>query len=262
MGPTVFLIFIAVIVFLLLSAIRIVPEYDRLVILFLGRYTETRGPGLVIVLPFLEQAIRVDGRERFLDIPPQTAITKDNASISVDFLVYYRIVSPEMSVLKVSNVVRASTNIAMTNLRAVIGDIELDNVLSKREEINDMLRVKLDEVTDRWGLKITNVEIREIEPPRAILEAMNRQMSAERERRAEVIRASGGREAEIVRAEGEKQAKILRAEGEKQAAILSAEGHREGERLRAEGDAMAIRALFEEARHVDEKTYYYSTLMS
>ncbi|MFZ4816996.1 MAG: SPFH domain-containing protein, partial [Phototrophicaceae bacterium] len=192
-------------VFILFRAIRIVPEYDRLVVLFLGRYAGTRGPGITIVLPFFERAFVVDQRERFLDIPPQNAITKDNASIIVDFLVYYRVIDPKLTILKVENATRAATNIAMTTLRAVIGDIELDNVLSKREEINDMLRVKLDEITDRWGLKITTVEIKEIEPPKAILEAMNRQMSAERERRAEVIRADGEREAAIARAEGEKR---------------------------------------------------------
>lgn len=239
------------------------PEYDRLVVLFLGRYAGTRGPGITIVLPFFERAFVVDQRERFLDIPPQNAITKDNASIIVDFLVYYRVIDPKLTILKVENATRAATNIAMTTLRAVIGDIELDNVLSKREEINDMLRVKLDEITDRWGLKITTVEIKEIEPPKAILEAMNRQMSAERERRAEVIRADGEREAAIARAEGEKRSSILRAEGEKESSILSAEAHRESERLRAEGYAAALHAIHEQAKNVDDKTMmlqYFETL--
>jgi regulator of protease activity HflC (stomatin/prohibitin superfamily) len=250
-------------VFILFRAIRIVPEYDRLVVLFLGRYAGTRGPGITIVLPFFERAFVVDQRERFLDIPPQNAITKDNASIIVDFLVYYRVIDPKLTILKVENATRAATNIAMTTLRAVIGDIELDNVLSKREEINDMLRVKLDEITDRWGLKITTVEIKEIEPPKAILEAMNRQMSAERERRAEVIRADGEREAAIARAEGEKRSSILRAEGEKESSILSAEAHRESERLRAEGYAAALHAIHEQAKNVDDKTMmlqYFETL--
>ncbi|MEO1443369.1 MAG: SPFH domain-containing protein, partial [Chloroflexota bacterium] len=195
---------------LLFNSIKIITEYERLVVFTLGRYSGTRGPGFVFVIPGIEKAVRVDQRERFLDIPPQTAITLDNAPIAVDFLVYYRIIDPKLSVLKVDNVVQASTSIAMTTLRAVIGDIELDNVLSKREQINDTLRVKLDEITDRWGLKITSVEIKEIEPPRAVQDAMNRQMSAERERRAEVIRASGEREAAVTIAEGEKQAAILR----------------------------------------------------
>ncbi len=238
----------------LVNSVKIIAEYERLVVFTLGRYSGTRGPGFVFVIPGIERAVRVDQRERFLDIPPQTSITKDNAPISVDFLVYYRIIDPKLSVLKVDNVVAASTSIAMTTLRAVIGDIELDNVLSKREEINDVMRVKLDEITDRWGMKITSVEIKEVEPPRQVLEAMNRQMSAERERRAEVIRASGEREAAVTIAEGEKQAAILRAEGEKQSSILEAEGSREAELLRAEGYASALKAIYDEARQVDDKT--------
>ena len=172
--------------YLLFSFIRIVPEYERLVILALGRYAGTRGPGIVFVIPALEKAVRVDVREKFLDIPAQTAITQDNAPIAIDFLVYYRVFDPKLSVIAVEDVVSSSTNIATTTLRAVIGDISLDDVLSKREQINDTLRVKLDEVTERWGLKITTVEIREIEPPRDVQDAMNRQMSAERDRKSVV----------------------------------------------------------------------------
>lgn len=249
-GVVVFLI----IVWLLTSVIRIVAQYDRLVILFLGKFSGVRGPGLVIVLPFFEKAIKVDTRERFLDIPAQTAITQDNAPIAIDFLVYYRVTDPKKSVLEVTNVVSASLNIATTNLRAVIGDIDLDSVLSKREQINDTLRVKLDEVTERWGLKITSVEIREIEPPREVQDAMNRQMSAERERRAQVTRANGERESAIAIAEGDRQAAILRAEGEKQSAILEAEGQRQAQLLKAQGYAKALEAIYAEAQDIDEKT--------
>jgi regulator of protease activity HflC (stomatin/prohibitin superfamily) len=254
---TITVIAVLVVLFLFFRMFRVVQEYERLVVYTLGRVLPglgVRGPGLVIVVPFIETATKVDQRERFLDIPPQTAITLDNAPISIDFLVYYRITDPKNSVLKVDNVVAASTSIAMTNLRAVIGDIELDSVLSKREQINDVLRVKLDEVTDRWGVKITSVEIKEIEPPRDIQDAMNRQMSAERERRAEVIRANGEREAAITRAEGAKQSAILEAEGLRQAVILSAEADREAELLRAQGHASALKAIYEEAREIDEKT--------
>ncbi len=197
MGTLVIIGLVLFVFFLIVTVIRRVPEYERLVILQLGRYRGVRGPGIVIVIPALEQAFKVDLRERFMDIPSQTVITKDNAPIAVDFLVYYRIIDPMLSVLKVDHVVRASLNIATTTLRAVIGDIPLDDVLAKREEINDILRVKLDEVTERWGMKITSVEIREIEPPRDIQDAMNRQMSAERERRATVTTAEGEREASI-----------------------------------------------------------------
>lgn len=242
------------VVYLLVRMIRVVPEYERLVILALGRYAGTRGPGLVLVIPLLETAVRVDMRERFLDIPAQTAITRDNAPIAIDFLVYYRVTDPKRSVLEVQNVVSASLNIATTTLRAVIGDIELDSVLSRREDINDTLRVKLDEVTERWGLKITSVEIREIEPPREVQEAMNRQMSAERERRAAVTKASGEREAAVTIAEGAKQAAILEADGEKQAAILRAEGERQAQLLRAQGFAKALEAISTEATGIDQNT--------
>jgi regulator of protease activity HflC (stomatin/prohibitin superfamily) len=239
---------------LLFSAVRVVPDFERLVVLQLGKYQGTRGPGLTFIVPILEKAYKVDLREKFLDIPAQTAITKDNASILIDFLVYYRITDPMLSVLKVDHVERASANIATTTLRAVIGDIDLDGVLSQRETINDTLRVKLDEATERWGLKVTAVEIREIEPPRDILDAMNRQMSAERERRAEVTRAQGEREAAITRAEGQKQSAILKAEGDRQAAILEAQGSREAQLLKAQGYAKSLEAIYESAKNLDEKT--------
>lgn len=240
--------------YMLLSVVRIVPEYERLVVLALGKYAGTRGPGLTFILPLLETARRVDLRERFLEIPRQTAISKDNTAIDIDFLVYYRVVNPKLSILEVENVVAASLNIAATTLRAVIGDIELDDVLAKREAINDVLRVKLDEVTERWGLKVTRVEIREVEPPRDVQDAMNRQMSAERERRATVTRAEGERSAAIMVAEGEKQSAILRAEGEKTSAVLRAEGERQAQVLLAQGRAMALEALHKEAKDIDENT--------
>ncbi|MEQ8676480.1 MAG: SPFH domain-containing protein [Aggregatilineales bacterium] len=249
-GIVVFL----VIVWLLTSVIRVVPQYDRLVVLFFGKFSGVRGPGLVIILPFFEKAIKVDTRERFLDIPAQTAITQDNAPIAIDFLVYYRVTDPRLSVLEVENVVGAAVNLATTNLRAVIGDISLDDVLSKRERINDTLRMKLDSETERWGLKITTVEIREIEPPREVQDAMNRQMTAERERRAAVTRASGEREAAITVAEGDKQSAVLRAEGQKQSAILEAEGQRQSQLLKAQGYAKALEAIYQDAKNIDDKT--------
>ncbi|MCU0466225.1 MAG: SPFH domain-containing protein [Anaerolineae bacterium] len=232
-----------VVLFAIIRTFRIVPEYERLVILALGRYAGTRGPGITIVIPFLESAVRVDLRERFLDIPAQTAITQDNAPIDIDFLIYYRVVDPKRAILEISDVVSASLNMATTILRAVIGDIDLDSVLSQRERINTMLRNKLDEITERWGLKITNVEIREIKPPRDVQDAMNRQMTAERERRAVVTRASGEREAAIAEAEGEKKAAILRAEGEKESQLL-----------RAEGFARSLDAIYAAANSIDSNT--------
>jgi len=243
-----------VLIYFLSGIVRILPEYERLVILALGRYRGTRGPGVVLVVPFLEQAMKVDLREKFLDIPSQTAITKDNASIAIDFLVYYRIVDPMLAKLRIENVERASILIATTTLRAVIGDIDLDSVLSKREDLNNTLRSKLDESTERWGMKITAVEIREIETPKLIQEAMNLQMSAERMRRAAVTKALGEREADVTVAEGQKTASILKAEGEKQSSILKAEGERESQVLRAQGYAAALAAINANAHELDEKT--------
>lgn len=256
--------FVALIVFVVLAnSIRIVPEYQRLVVFRLGRCVGHRGPGVVLLLPIIDRAVKVDLREQVREIPHQTSITKDNAAISVDFLWYYKVLDPTESVLQVGNFEAAAQGMATTTLRAVIGGIPLDDVLSEREHINNMLRTRLDEVTERWGVKVTNVEIREIVPPREISEAMNRQMSAERNRRALVTESTGQREAAVNVAEGEKQAAILRAEGEKQSAILKAEGERQAQLLRAEGFSSALNKIYEVAQTVDPKTMtlqYFETL--
>jgi len=193
--------------------------------------------------PIIDQPVRSNLREDFLEIPSQTCITQDNAPIDIDFLIYWKVIDPGLSVLKVRDFAGAAQGIATTTLRAVIGDIALDDVLSKREQINQVLRAKLDEVTERWGVKVTSVEIREIVPPREIQTAMNRQMAAERERRAVVLEADGKREASIKVAEGAKQSAILTAEGARQAAILNAEGY-----------SMALSKIFEVAHGLDNKT--------
>ncbi|HWQ11410.1 MAG TPA: SPFH domain-containing protein [Roseiflexaceae bacterium] len=239
---------VLVLVFLLaagvaLASVRIVPEYQRLVVFRLGRAIGARGPGLVLLIPIADRGVRVDLRERYLDVPPQPCITQDNATVSIDLLIYMKIVDALSSVLNVEQYEGAARGIAITTLRAVVGDMLLDAVLSRREQINEMLRGKLDEVTDRWGIKITAVEIREIVPPRDIQDAMTRQMSAERTRRAVVTEADGKRDAAIRLADGQKQAAILEAEGQRQAAIL-----------RAEGFALALGKIFEVARQVDSKT--------
>ncbi|MBI3649026.1 MAG: SPFH/Band 7/PHB domain protein [Actinobacteria bacterium] len=223
--------------------VRIVREYQRIVLFRLGRCVGTRGPGLIFLIPFLDRPVIVDLRELYLEIPHQTAITKDNAGITIDFIIFYRVVDAVASVLQVQNFAGAAQNIAATTLRSVVGDMPLDDVLSKREQMNDVLRSKLDEVTERWGVKVTNAEVREITPPPPVQEAMTRQMSAERTRRAVVTEA-----------EGTKQAAITVAEGDKQSAILSAEGDRQAAILRAEGFALALQKIFETAKGVDEKT--------
>jgi regulator of protease activity HflC (stomatin/prohibitin superfamily) len=236
-------IIVLLLLVLLPMSIKIVREYQRLVVFRLGKCVGQRGPGLVFLWPFIENANRVDLREQFLEVPHQTTITRDNASISVDFLIYWKVVDPVASVVQVGNFAGASQGIATTTLRAVIGDIMLDDMLAQREHINTVLRTKLDEVTERWGNKVTAVEIREILPPREIQEAMTRQMSAERTRRAVVTEAEGKKQATVTVAEGDKQSAILRAEGAKQARILDAEGYSE-----------ALARIFGAAKDVDAKT--------
>jgi regulator of protease activity HflC (stomatin/prohibitin superfamily) len=250
-------------VLILATAIRIVQEYERLVVFRLGRCVGEKGPGVVLLIPILDRGVKVDLREQVREIPHQTSITLDNAPIAIDFLWYYKVVEATQSVLQVGNFEVASQGMATTTLRSVIGGIALDEVLSQREHINQVLRTKLDEVTERWGVKVTNVEIREIIPPREVQDAMNRQMSAERIRRAVVTESTGTREAAINVAQGEKQAAILRAEGQKQSNILVAEGERQAQLLRAEGFSAALEKIFSIAQSIDQKTMtlqYFETL--
>lgn len=246
---TGWIVLIVVVVILLIALkfitdmIKIVKEYERLVVFRFGRCIGQKGPGIIFLIPILDKAIWVDLRERYLEVPRQTCITKDNASISIDFLVYWKVSDPVQSVVQVQDFGGATRGIAMTTLRAVVGDLILDDVLAKREEINNVLRGKLDEVTSRWGGKITSVEIREIEPPKDVQDAMTKQMSAERSRRAMVTAAEGDRQAKITIADGERQATVLRAEGDKQSAIL-----------RAEGYALALDKVFQIARTLDANT--------
>ncbi len=205
-------------------SVKIVREYQRVVLFRLGRSLGIKGPGLVFINPITDRTSLVDLRERFLEIPHQTAITQDNATISIDFIIFYKVVDPAMSVLEVQNFAAAAQNVAATTLRSVVGDMLLDDVLSKREEMNASLRMRLDDVTERWGVRVTTVEVREVNPPSGVLEAMTRQMSAERTRRAVITEAQGQKEAAVTLAEGNRQAAILGAEGERQAAILRAEG--------------------------------------
>ena len=247
-----FPVWIAIVAFLVVVllvvvylSIRVVQQYERMVVFRLGRTDESmvRGPGINFLIPIVDRPVKVDTREQFIEVPSQTTITRDNAPINVDFLIYWRIADPLKSVVNVAYFAGALQGVATTTLRAVIGDILLDEVLSKREQINEVLRVKLDEVTERWGGKVTTVEIREITPPRDVQDAMNRQLSAERTRRAVITESEGNRQAAINNAEGQKQSEILKAEGERQAAIL-----------RAEGFSQALSRIFGAAKDIDEKT--------
>jgi regulator of protease activity HflC (stomatin/prohibitin superfamily) len=230
-------------VILAANAVKIVREYQRIVLFRLGRSMGTKGPGFTVIIPVVDRPAWVDLRELYLEIPHQTAITRDNAPITIDFIIFYKVVDAVMSVLQVQNFAGAAQNIAATTLRSVVGDMTLDEVLSQREDMNRVLQVKLDEVTERWGVKVTNVEVREINPPPNVQEAMTRQMSAERTRRAVVTESEGNKQASITVAEGQKQAAILTAEGDRQAAIL-----------RAEGFSLALSKIFEVAKTLDANT--------
>ena len=249
MGETVLLsVGIAVLVFALIFlylSVRVVQQYERMIIFRLGKTGPSlvREPGLRFLIPIIDRPEKVDIREKFIEVPSQTTITKDNAPINIDFLIYWYIVDPLRSLVNVQNFAGALQGIATTTLRAVIGDILLDDVLSKRDQINEVLRAKLDEQTERWGGKVTTVEIREIIPPRDVQDAMNRMLSAERNRRAVITESEGTRQANINVAEGEKQAAILRAEGKRQSSILEAEGF-----------SQALERIFGAARQIDEKT--------
>ena len=248
-GTTVLLIVLIVVAGLLIAAaalsIRIVPQWAKLVVYRWGQTNQglVRAPGLNLLIPFVDRGYQVDLREQFIEVPRQTAITKDNAPLGVDFLIYWKVVDPLMSLVNVTNFSGALQGVAATSLRSVIGDIPLDDVLSQREKINETLRLKLDEVTERWGGKVTTVEIREILPPPGVQDAMNRQLSAERTRRAVITESEGTRQATINVAEGDKQAAILRAEGDRQAAIL-----------RAQGFSEALNTIFGAAKNIDQKT--------
>ncbi len=237
-----------------MAILNFVRDYERLARFKFGRFQGMKGPGPVWKIPIVHQIKKVDTRTEVLDIPRQTNITRDNASIGIDFLVYMRvdINHAEKSVLEVEDYEQAVAGLATTTLRAVVGDINLDDVLSQRERINELIRTRLDSETERWGIKVTNVEIREIDPPNEIQEAMNRQMSAERVRRAVILEADGTREASIKVAEGQKQAEILKAEGDQQAAVL-----------RASGFAQALETINHIAQRVDGNTMglqYFDTL--
>ena len=241
----VVLAFVLVLALLVLrTVVHIVPEYQRLVVFALGRYQKTSGPGLVLLLPPpIQSSVNVDLREFSVEIPQQTCITKDNATISIDFLIFQQVVEASDSVIKVQNFRQQVQQIASTTLRAVIGDLVLDDAFAKREQMNEVLRIKLDDETHRWGVKVNRVEIREIVPPREIQEAMTRQMTAERIRRASVTEAEGKRASAILVAEGDKQSNILQAEGARQSAIL-----------RAEGFALALGKINETAMTADART--------
>lgn len=234
----------AIFLFMLLwvaAGVRIVRPYQRGIVERLGKYKETVDPGLRIIIPVVDKIRLVDMREQVVDVPPQEVITKDNVVVSVDAVVYYEPTDPQRLVYNVANFMLAVTKLAQTNLRNLVGDMQLDEALTSRDSINLHLRQILDDATDKWGVRVVRVEIQRIDPPPDVMHAMHEQMKAERTRRAVVTAASG-----------EREAAITRAEGEKQAAILEAEGQRQGQVLEALGRAEAMRALADAERYKQE----------
>lgn len=220
----VWVVILVLVVITLLAGVKTVPQGQIWTVERFGAFTRMLQPGLNFVLPYIDRVgRRMNVQEQVVDIPEQSVITRDNASVAVDGIIYYRVMEPDKAAYQVANLQLALTTLAMTNIRAVIGEMELDATLSSRERINSALLVTLDGATEPWGVKVSRVEIRKIEPPANLITAMNLQMTAERERRAAVARADGERQAAIMRAEGEKQALILAAEGRQQAALRDAE---------------------------------------
>ncbi len=255
---TIFIIII--IVSILASGIRIIQPYQQGLWIVLGRYKGKLNPGLNWVYPLVSQVIKMDLRTQVLDVPRQDVITKDNSPVSVDAIIYIRVVDAEKAFFQVANYKLATVALAQTTLRSVIGDMELDEILYNREAINMRLRDILDEATDKWGVKVEAVEIREVEPAPRVKQAMEIQTAAEREKRANILKAEGERRSKILVAEGEKMARILQAEGVRQAYILEAEGKRVAKILEAQGEAQALRILTLGASLMDKKTLAVRTL--
>lgn len=250
----IFFLFFVGIVMLVIAAktIKIVPQATVMLIERLGRFSRVASSGLNIIVPFIDKPRAVywtnmrgglssiDLREQYIDLPPQPVITRDNVTIHVDSVVYWQITDPVKAVYEMNDLVGGIVQLTITGMRAVMGDMDLDHTLSQRDQINSKLRLILDEATDKWGVKVTRVDVKNINPPEDVRVTMEKQMTAERNRRALVLQAEGERQASITRAEGEKQAAVTRSEGEKQSAILQAEGLAQARLRQAEAESQAI----------------------
>ena len=247
------------------TGVVVVQQYQRMIVQKFGTYIGTRRPGLHVLIPFMYHGTKVDLRERVARVPTQKYITADNVVVDMDFVIYYRVMEElaERAVLEVQNFETAVLNLAFATLRAVIGSTTLASALAERERIRDQLQVRMDDVTERWGVKVSQVEINEIDPPPGVKQAMEREKSAEAIKTAEITESEGQRQAQINRAEGERQAAILEAEGSRQAEILNAEGDQQAQLLRAEGFSSALERIYQVANTVDNKTMslqYFETL--
>jgi len=242
----IFVLFVAALVVFIIAmtGLRIVRPWEKGLIERLGKYQRTVDSGLTVILPFLERMIKVDLREQVVDVPPQQVITSDNVAVEVDAVVYYEVTDPVKVTYNVANFYVAATKLAQTNLRNLIGDLALDQSLTSRELVNTKLREILDEATDKWGTKVTRVELQKIEPPRDVTDAMHRQMKAERERRATILEAEGQKRSAILRAEGVRESQILEAEGEAEAIRRVADAEKFQKLTVAEGEGQAIERVF------------------
>jgi regulator of protease activity HflC (stomatin/prohibitin superfamily) len=230
---------------------RIVSQYEKGLVLRLGRYRSTVGSGLTFLVPVIEDMLKVDMRERVINVEPQKVITKDNVSVTVDAVIYYRISDPVKATFEVQNFGYAATTLAQTNLRNLIGDKSLDETLTARDTINANLRAVLDEATNTWGVKVTRVEVQKIDPPADITEAMSRQMKAERDKRANILEAEGVKQAQILQAEGVRQSEILRAEGDAQAKVLRAQAEAQAIQLVSNAAESFFRERAEVSKRLD-----------
>jgi regulator of protease activity HflC (stomatin/prohibitin superfamily) len=246
MNPVIiFLVAAVVFAFIIVSmSIRIIRPFERGLVERLGKYQRLLEPGLNMIVPFFDTVIKVDMREVVLDVPPQLVITKDNVGVEVDAIVYAQVTDPVRSRYEISNYIMASTKLAQTNLRNVIGELDLDSCLSSRDQINSQLRDVLDRATDKWGVKVNRVELQRIDPPIDITEAMSRQMKAERDKRATILDAEAVKQAKITKAEGYKQAQILQAEGDAEAVRKTADAEKYRQLTVALGEAQAIGSVF------------------
>ncbi len=245
MEALIFFVVLAVFVLIVAAAsIRIITPYEKGVIERLGRYRRTAQPGLNLIVPFIDRIRKVDMREQIVDVPPQEVITKDNVGVTVDAIVFYEATDPVKLVYNVADFFSAATKLAQTNLRNVIGEMELDQALTSRDNINTKLREVLDDATDKWGTRVVRVEIKRIDPPADITQAMHRQMKAEREKRANILEAEGNRQAQILEAEGVKRSTVLRAEGEAEAVRRVAEAERYRLETEAQGESDAINLVY------------------